>query len=150
MVETAHLASLHVLVPGTVAFAYLSDPGKLGRWALGCFDTCVDPQGDVHEGTSLFDGGRGWFRIDADPVRQLIDYWLGEPADLVPRISTRVVDGPLGGYPDNTCLVLLTAWRPMSMPDARWARLKASHEAEIWLVKDQLEAAARSGTPVTS
>ena len=37
--------------------------------------------------------------------------------------------------------VSLLAWRSRSMDEPRWQRLCASHAAEIWLIKAQLEAA---------
>ena len=33
----------------------------------------------------------------------------------------------------------LSAWRPVGMSDARWQQLRAAHEAEILLVKSQIE-----------
>jgi hypothetical protein len=74
----------------------------------------------------------------------VIDYLVGSrPDDLLPRISARVVPGPGTARPDGVCLVTLTAWRAAGMDDARWRQLIAAHEAEILLIKGQLE---RSGT----
>ncbi|WP_211486631.1 SRPBCC family protein, partial [Corallococcus exiguus] len=79
--------------PADGAFAYLCDPIKLGRWSLGCFDTSLDEAAKLHTGLSLFDGGRGWFRIEPDPAHRLIDYRVGTPSFLSHRISARVIEG---------------------------------------------------------
>jgi hypothetical protein len=139
MTPLGHLASAHVLAPADAAFAYLNDPFRLGRWSLGCFDTRWDPDSGLHTGRSLFDGSRGWFTIDADPFRMLLDYWVGQPDRLTFRISARVIPGETVGYESGTCLVMLSAWRPATMPAERWLRLCASHDAEIWLIKAQIE-----------
>lgn len=137
--QLSHIATCHVLAPADAAFAYLSDPIKLGRWSLGCFDTGPSDVAGVYTGLSLFDGARGWFRIDANPQTRAIDYLVGPQDKLTHRISARVIDGPSLNYPANTCLATLIAWRAHDMSDDRWRRLCASHEAEIWLIKAQIE-----------
>ena len=139
-----HMVTGHVLAPAAVAFAYLSDPVQLGRWSLGCFGTSADPETGLHTGHSLFDGSRGWFRIDPDPVRMVVDYLVGEPGRLTLRISARVVSAETVGYESETSLVMLSAWRPATMTPERWQRLCASHEAEIWLIKAQIETQYRA------
>ena len=138
-----HMVTRHVHAPAALAFTYLSDPVKLGRWSLGCFDTALDEASGAYTGLSLFDGAQGWFRIDPDPQRLIVDYSVGTPDRLSRRISARVVDGATVGYADGTCLVMLTAWRPENMEPDRWERLCASHEAEIWLIKAQIETELR-------
>jgi hypothetical protein len=140
MSTLGHLATAHVLAPADAAFAYLSDPLQLGRWSLGCFATAWDGENGLYTGLSLFDGSKGWFSIDADPARMLVDYSVGRPERLAFRISARVAPGQTVGYESDTCLIMLSAWRPADMPDERWLRLCASHEAEIWLLKAQIEA----------
>ncbi len=93
----------------------------------------------LHTGLSLFDRGRGWYRIDSDPDRMSIDYLVGAPDSLTHRISARVMAGGPLAYSDPACLATLIAWRPATMDEERWLRLKASHEAEIWLIKAQIE-----------
>ncbi len=135
----AHQATCHVAVPAQAAFAFLADPAALSRWSLGCMD--LVPVGDgIYEGRSLFDGGRGWLSIDADPGRLLVDYHVGTREKREPRISARVVPGPVCGLGETVSIVTLTAWRAAAMSDDRWHRLCASHEAEIWLIKAQMEA----------
>ena len=91
---------------------------------------------------SLYDGARGWFRIDADRARHIVDYHVGDAASQVPRVAARVIPGPVCGLPATSCYVTLTAWRVAGMDDDRWSRLCAAHEAEIWLIKAQIETAA--------
>jgi hypothetical protein len=136
----AHMTAQLVTAPVEIAFAYLRDPVRLGRWSLGCFDTAATETPGLYTGRSLFDGGAGWFRIDADEAGRAIDYLVGTPQHLTRRISVRLMAGPDLGYAAGTCLVTLTAWRPADMNDERWARLCAAHEVEILLIKAQIEA----------
>jgi hypothetical protein len=138
----SHAATLRVEVTADVAFDFLADPLQLGCWSLGCFDTTPAGPPGLFTGLSLYDGARGWFRIDADPVRHIIDYRVGDATSQVPRVSARVVPGPVCGLPAASCYVTLTAWRVADMDDERWSRLCAAHEAEIWLIKAQIETAA--------
>jgi hypothetical protein len=142
MTDLAHATTLRVDVEAQAAFDFLADPLRLGRWSLGCFDTKPESAG-LYSGVSLYDGSRAWFRIDADRTRCLIDYHVGDAASQVPRISARVVPGSVCGLGPNSCYVTLMAWRTAGMNDDRWARLRAAHEAEIWLIKTQIEATAR-------
>lgn len=122
-----------------MVFDFLANPLELGRWSLGCFGVAADPHTGLHSGTSMFDGGRGWVRIVADRSSGLVDYHVGKPEHLVPRIFCRVAaGGPLDHGP-ATSLVALTAWRGAAMSEEHWARLQAAHEAEIWLIKEQIE-----------
>jgi hypothetical protein len=128
--------------PATAAFAFVADVGRLGSWALGCWDAQPADEGLVR-GTSLFDGSATYVRADADPERLAVDFAVGpEPQLLVRRLSARVLAGEPLGFGDGTSLVTLTAWRPEAMSDARWAQLVASHEAEILLLRARIEGAA--------
>jgi hypothetical protein len=137
----SHSATLRVDVAADAAFDFLADPLQLGRWSLGCFGTEAAGEPGLYTGISLYDGARGWFRIDADGSRHIVDYHVGDAASQVPRVSARVVPGPVCGLPPTACYVTLTAWRVHGMDDARWSRLCAAHEAEIWLIKSQIETA---------
>jgi hypothetical protein len=139
MNDLAHACTALVEVEAEAAFAFLADPKALGGWALGCWDASVDEAGGFR-GRSLFSGETTFGRIDADPSHLLIDYLVGSrPDDLLPRISARVVPGPVVRRPENVCLITLAAWRAAGMDDARWRQLIAAHEAEIFLIKGQLE-----------
>jgi hypothetical protein len=139
----SHSTTLRVDVAADAAFDFLADPVQLGRWSLGCFGTEAAGEPGLYTGVSLYDGGRGWFRIDADRPRQIVDYHVGDVTSQVPRVSARVVPGPVCGLPRTACYVTLTAWRIHGMDDARWSRLCAAHEAEIWLIKSQIETSTR-------
>jgi hypothetical protein len=143
MMELAHACTALVEVEAETAFTFLADPKALSGWALGCWGASVDEAGRFH-GRSLFSDEETWGRIDADPARLVIDYLVGSrPDDFSRWISARVVPGPVTGRNDNVCLVTLTAWRAAGMDDARWRQLVAAHEAEIFLIKGQLERSRR-------
>ena len=135
----SHCATIAVDVPAAQAFAFLADPVRLGEWSLGCMDTQPTDIPGVFSGRSLFDGGRGCVAIDPYPALGLIDYRVGAPTALIHRISARVMPGAAMERGDGSCLVSLIAWRPAKMADERWARLCATHEAEIFLIKAQIE-----------
>ena len=138
----AHSVTARLDVAAADAFAFLIDPAALGRWSLGCMDL-RDIGDGIYTGHSLFDGSQGWLSIAADPVHMLVDYHVGTPSHRQPRISARVIPGPVCGLSDSVCSVTLTAWRVASMSDERWQRLCASHDTEIWLIKAQAETRAR-------
>ena len=135
----AHSVAQIVHAPFDAVFDYMADPLKLGRWSLGCFDIVADRESGLHAGTSLYDGARGWVRISADRASGLIDYHVGTPQHLSPRIFCRVASGGPLDYAPQTSLVALIAWRAATMPEDRWLRLQAAHTAEIWLIKEQIE-----------
>lgn len=145
----SHATTCSVAVGAEAAFAFLADPAALSRWSLGCMDLVHLGDG-VYRGRSLFDGVEGWLSIDADPRRLLIDYHVGTLDKREPRISARVIPGPVCGLDGSVCVVTLTAWRSASMSDERWARLCAAHEAEIWLIKSQMETGAPQSTTASA
>ncbi len=134
----AHAATCFVRVPAMTAYEFLVDPAALSRWSLGCMDL-VEVGNGIYTGRSLFDGGQGWLSIDSDQSRFLVDYHVGTLEKRDPRISARVIPGPVCGFDADTCYVTLVAWRTETMNDERWRRLCASHDAEIWLIKSQME-----------
>jgi len=134
-----HTVSVEVNRPAEKVFGYLSDPRKLGHWALGCFNTKSADKEGHYKGTSLFDGSETWFRIEADVQRLVIDYHVGDSDRQVPRISTRVIPGPAYGNDSEHCIVSMVAWRMKDMSDSRWQRLCTSHDAEILIIQSQLE-----------
>ena len=140
--DDAHCATALVEVPAEAAYAFLVDPTALGRGSLVGSDRGHVGSG-IYRGRSLFDGGEGWLSIDGDPQRGVIDYHVGTLQERAPRICARVVPGPVCGLAPSECYVSLLAWRSTSMDEARWHRLCASHAAEIWLIKAQLEAGER-------
>ena len=139
-----HSVTAEIAVPAESAFRYLADPVKLGRWALGCFDTQPTGTDGLFKGTSLFDGSEAWFRIETDLKRFLIDYHVGDSKNQLPRISTRIVPGPNYGRDAEHCMVSMIAWRVSDMSDHRWQRLCATHDAEILMIQAQLESQSTS------
>ncbi len=138
----SHITTRHVQASADFAFRFLSDPIALGRWSLGCFDTAPADDDGLFTGHSLIDGHQGWFRIDADSERRVIDYLVGTPDRLTRRISARIISGEVLGFDEASCLISLCAWRTSEMNDQRWRDLCALHEAEIVLIQGQIERAA--------
>jgi hypothetical protein len=136
--QICHGVSVEVAVAAENAFSYLADPLKVGRWALGCFNTQPAQKPGLYQGTSLFDDSKAWFRIDSDPERLIIDYHVGDADRQLPRISSQIVPGPHYGRDTGHCIVTMTAWRTVDMTDERWQRLCATHEAEILMIQAQL------------
>lgn len=141
MSSLAHCATAACDAAADIAFDVVADPARLGSWALGCWD--AQPVDDrTVRGRSLFDGSTSYVRAEPDPAHLSVDFVVGaDPGDLVHRISARVMPGPPLGLDDSRCLVTLLAWRPATMSDERWRRLVASHDAEILLLRAQIEEA---------
>jgi hypothetical protein len=134
-----HSVTALIEVSADKAFAFMKDPLLLGRWSLGCMDTEPSEVEGVYTGTSLFDGGTGFFEIDADEKRLIVDYRLGDLEQRQPRISARIISSEVCGLEEGTCYLTLDAWRSAGMDEARWERLCRAHEAEILLIKSQCE-----------
>ncbi len=138
--EFAHSVTALVHVPAEKAFAFMCDPLLLGRWSLGCMDTRPTEFQGVFTGSSLFDGARGFFEIDADEKRLIVDFRLGDLKQRQPRISARIIPAEVCGLEEGSCYLTLDAWRSAEMDETRWERLCRAHEAEIFLIKAQCEA----------
>ncbi len=135
-----HTISIELAVPAERAFAFMADPAKLDRWSFGTWKTVLH-EGGLVEGSAIFDGAVTWVRIEGDPASGVIDYHLGKDRTaLTPRIMARIVPGDRLGLGANACLLTLLAWRVKGMADERWARLCASHEFEVFLIKSLIEA----------
>lgn len=126
------------------AFDFLADPLALGRWSLGALNVVPTERKGVYTGFSMFDGSQAWLAIDPHPQLLLIDYRVGTQDNLVPRIFARVVPAQVVGLTGDQCYVSLTAWRTATMDEERWHRLRASHDAEILLIKSQIETLRKS------
>ena len=136
---TSHITSVVVNRAAAEVFAFMAAPDKLSKWSVGTWKTELLPDGLIL-GTSLFDGGKGYVRIDPDQKRFAIDYHLGATPDaLIPRIEVRVVPGPNLGADAGTSVLTFIAWRTASMDDDRWRRLTAAHEFEVVLIKNLIE-----------
>jgi hypothetical protein len=133
-----HHATVAVAAPAERAFAFMADGLKLGTWAMGCWNTrAVGP--DLFVGNSLFDGAEGYVRIVADRALLAIDYHVGAAPDQLAHMnSARVIPGATLGRDPASCVVTLLAWRPAAMDDARWQRVRVTHEAEMLLIQSWL------------
>lgn len=140
MNSLSHMATALVDAPADVVFDFLSDPLKLGNWALGSFATEPTATPGVYKGRSLFDGAVGALHIESDPAHLSILYFVGTETKRFPRIAARVVPGPACGLAEDECYASLLAWRTASMDNARWDRLCKSHEVEILMIAGQIAA----------
>lgn len=138
--DLVHTCAARVNAPARTAFDFLADPRALGRWSLGALRVEETATKGIYTGFSMFDGSQAWLAIDPRPELLLIDYRVGTPDNLIPRIFARVVPGTVVGLGDDQCCVSLTAWRTASMTAERWFRLRTTHEAEILLIDSQIEA----------
>ena len=120
-------------------FAFAADASRVGDWALGSFGPIHTDEQGVSKGISLFDRSPAWFTLDADESRLIVDYHIGSQEARYPRISVRVIPGDVLKKPASSCVLTMTAWRPADMDDLRWRRLCACHEAEVLMVKSQVE-----------
>lgn len=140
-VNPAHVAARLCAVPADAAFRHLTAAAAMARWTLGLWE-CREVERNLLVGTSLFDGSRGWVRLEVDAARLAVDYWVGAERDVLqPRIHARVTRGDALGHSPQQCVVTLLAWRPALMTDERWHRLAATHETEVELIRAQLETA---------
>lgn len=137
----AHTASVMIAVPASRAFTALTSAGDVGRWALGSTDLQPTQQANVYQGVSLFDGSRTHVEIRGYADLGLIDYHVGNDRQRIPRITIRIAPDEVSGAGPEHCLVAMTAWRAAGMSESDWARLCTLHEAEILLMKAQMEAA---------
>ncbi|RMH49429.1 MAG: hypothetical protein D6686_08185 [Alphaproteobacteria bacterium] len=65
--DHAHTAAIRIDAPAAFAFACLSDPRQVGRWALGCMDLRPAGAEGVWRGHSLLDGAEGFVEIRPRP-----------------------------------------------------------------------------------
>lgn len=135
-----HTTSIRVERPAGEAFRYMADGMRQGEWTFGSWDReQVGP--DLFRGRSLFDGSTTHVRIRPDAAELVIFYDVGDPAgDMVPRNMARIVEGPVVGLPADACVVTLLAWRLAGMSDERWRQLCVSHETQMFIIKNRIEA----------
>ncbi|KPQ05678.1 MAG: hypothetical protein HLUCCA12_14300 [Rhodobacteraceae bacterium HLUCCA12] len=136
----AHQAAARVAVPANFAFEKLANAGFVGGWALGSMGLQAVADG-VFRGQSLFDGSSAHVEIRPHPDQGLIDFHVGTAQSRKPRIFIRITDGAGLGFDSGACLVTMHALRANDAAEDTWARTCVSHEAEILLIKSQLESA---------
>lgn len=138
-----HSVTALIEAPAELTFAVLSDPLQVGRWALASMQAEPAENPGIYRGRSLFDGAQNHFAVTPHPQLLLVEYSVGSREALSPRIRAQVIRAESVGLAATSCYLTLTAWRPVDMPAARWSRLCAAHNVEIWLIKEQVEEAAR-------
>jgi hypothetical protein len=144
-----HSCTCEVIASEGEAFAYMSDGLKQGEWTFGSWDRRQIDE-SLFVGTSMFDGKETFIRIDTDPERFMIYYYLGsDPKHLVARNLVRIVPAQVVQSDAETCLVTLLAWRSAFMDDLRWKQLCVSHEAQMFIIKARIEAEKRSNKGAT-
>ena len=135
----AHCVTALIDAPAERTFEFLADPLQVGNWALSSMQSEPAEVPGIYRGRSLFDGQQNHFAVTAHPQLLLVEYSVGPREALVPHIRAQVVRAENVGLAATSCYLTLTAWRPVGMPAARWSRLCASHNVEIWLIKEQVE-----------
>ena len=138
-----HSVTAHIEAPAELTFAFLADPIKVGNWALASMQAEPADEPGIYRGRSLFDGAQNHFAVTPHPQLLLVEYSVGPREALKPRIRAQVMRHENVGLAATNCYLTLTAWRPADMPAARWSRLCAAHNVEIWLIKEQVEAIAQ-------
>ena len=137
-----HSSSIVVDVEPMQAFNYLSDGVAQGDWALGSMQR-KRLEDDLYSGISIFTGDELFIRIDADSDKLIIYYHVGNSLDkLQPRNVVRILPGTVVDKSDECCLVTLLSWRSDSANDDKWKLTCVSHETEMFIIKNRLEAGA--------
>ncbi len=138
-----HSVTALIEAPADLTFAILSDPLQVGRWALASMQAEPAERPGIYRGRSLFDGAQNHFAVTPHPQLLVVEFSVGSREALSPRIRAQVIRAESVGLAATSCYLTLTAWRPVDMSAARWSRLCAAHNVEIWLIKEQVEEAAR-------
>jgi hypothetical protein len=142
--DLAHSVTALIEAPAELTFAFLADPVQVGTWALSSMQAEPAEPAGIYRGRSIFDGEHNYFAVTPHPQLLLVEYSVGPREALRPRIRAQVIRAESVGLTGGaSCYLTLTAWRPADMPLARWSRLCAAHDVEIWLIKEQVEAVAR-------
>lgn len=144
--EHAHMTAALVAVPADFALERLASAQFVGGWALGSMGLEPAAPG-VFRGQSLFDGAPAHVEIRPSPELCLIDYAVGTAEHRTPRIFIRVTPGTVIGHPGACCLITLQAMRGATTTPDGWRRTCLAHEAEILLIKAQLEHALAQAQP---
>jgi hypothetical protein len=139
----SHSVTALIDAPAEQTFELLADPVQVGKWALSSMQAEPSETPGIYRGRSLFDRAQNHFSVTAHPQLLLVEYSVGPRESLKPCIRAQVIRAEHVGLAEASCYLTLTAWRPAEMQAARWSRLCAAHNVEIWLIKEQVEGAAR-------
>lgn len=132
-----HNSCILVKAPVDAAFDIMADGLRQGEWASSRKSRVGN---DLFVGISALDGKETFVRIHSDHHARIADYETGRAGEQLRfRNSGCVIAGSTLGYPHDSSLVTLTAWRLKSAPEHAWKRTCFTHEAEIYRIKDLLE-----------
>jgi hypothetical protein len=127
----------------------MADGLAVGGWALGSFDTeRIDDRGTVR-GITLDTQDETFVRPVVHREQGIVVYEVayGENVDLdqmTPWIWAIVQPGDRFGFSTDSCVISMIAWRLEGMSDEVWKHVCIYHDAEILLIKGQVERRARS------
>jgi hypothetical protein len=142
--DLAYCVTVHCSVSAGQAFDFMADGAALGGWALGCFNTARIDDLDTVLGVDLATGAETFVRPVVHRDQRIIVYEVayGEKVDLndmTPWIWAIVHPGNRFGFAPDSCVISMIAWRLAGMSDNDWEGVCAYHDAEILLIKGQLE-----------
>lgn len=145
--QYCHTCSCEVEAAPVDAFNYMSDGIRQGEWTFGSWDRRKIKE-NLFVGTSMFDSKETYIRIETDPERFMVYYYLGsDPENLVARNMVRVVPANVVQGDNTKCLITLMAWRSSFMSDLRWKQLCVSHESQIFIIKARIETLIKTADP---
>lgn len=135
----SHCASIEVAVPADQAFAFMADGMKQNHWALGSMNR--RQLGDsLFVGQSSFDGSDLYVKIESDPKLLLVDYLLGDSADVtVPAVEARVRRGEWLGRNPSVSVITMTVWKWPGATQEEWEMHYHLWKTEMHLIKGAIE-----------
>ena len=135
-----HVTSIRIAAPVEAAFAFMSDARNISEWALGALHP-VEAKPDAYIGNSMIDGQRVFVQVAAEPMLKHVEFRTGSGWDRLEQlILCRIVDDRAEDGRD-ACILSLATQRLPSLPAQRWQQLCASHELEMFIIKNRIEAA---------
>jgi hypothetical protein len=127
----ANTQSITIAASPEAVFALVADPAKLPSWAIG-FAKGVRREGGAWLVRTT--GGREMpIRVDADPSRGTVDYYMGvEPGVEVPAASRVVPNGAGAEY-------TFTMFQPPGLPDDAFQAQIDELARELTVLKARVE-----------
>jgi hypothetical protein len=134
-----HVATIRVDAAADDAFAYMKDTRNISEWALGALYP-VEVTPETYVGDSMVDGQRVFIKVENDPQQKHIHFRTGPGWDrLEQQILCRIVKGDDANGGEGSSVLSLSAHRAAAMPLPRWQQLCASHEVEMFILKNRIE-----------
>ena len=135
-----HTSSIAVKCSAETAFSYVSDGLRHGDWTLGSMDRKAVGE-NLFSGTSMFDQAQRYVRLRTDTENFMVYADIGpSPERLIPKNIIRVTPGTNVGRGPNECVVTLMTWRAEGTTDSTWIQTCSSHDTEVFIIKNRLEA----------